>query len=161
MKNGLLISLLTIFIAALALSQSATSPTTSAPTKNSAPKKTAATPVSTKKGKSSKRTVKTNAAFRTRQMAPSADRYRDIQRALVDKGYLKSEPTGVWDAESSEALRQFQTDKQLSPTGKISSATLIGLGLGPKTAAGPEKPDAIATPPAATPEAPPLSRPEN
>ena len=83
-----------------------------------------------KKGKSGKRTVV--AAYR--QTAPTPDRYREIQQALVDKGYLKAEPNGVWDAQSSDALKQFQTDQKLSPTGKLSSASLIGLGLGPKTA---------------------------
>ena len=70
-------------------------------------------------------------------MAPTPERYKEIQQALVEKGYLKSEPNGVWDAQSTDALRQFQTDKQLSPTGKLSSASLIALGLGPKTAAVP------------------------
>jgi hypothetical protein len=66
-------------------------------------------------------------------MEPTPERYREIQQALVDKGYLKSDPNGVWDAQSVDALRQFQTDKNLSPTGKISSASLIDLGLGPKS----------------------------
>src|SRR4051812_5717167 len=30
-----------------------------------------------------------------RQQAPSNDRYREIQQALADRGYLKSEPNGV------------------------------------------------------------------
>ena len=67
-----------------------------------------------------------------RQQAPAPERYKEIQQALADKGYLKSEPTGVWNAESSDALRQFQTENNLSPTGKLSAASLIGLGLGPK-----------------------------
>lgn len=61
----------------------------------------------------------------------------------MEKGYLKSEPSGVWDTESADALRQFQTDKNLAPTGKLSSASLIALGLGPKTASAP--PDAAGT----------------
>jgi hypothetical protein len=66
-------------------------------------------------------------------MMPTPERYKEIQQALVDKGYLKSEPNGVWDAQSMDALRQFQTDKKLSVTGRISSASLISLGLGPNT----------------------------
>jgi hypothetical protein len=93
-------------------------------------------------------------------MTPTPERYRDIQQALVERGYLKSEPNGIWDAQSTDALRQFQTDRKLSPTGKISSASLIGLGLGPKTnpsepagaAPKPPAPSSLPTPPVPTPE---------
>jgi peptidoglycan hydrolase-like protein with peptidoglycan-binding domain len=67
-------------------------------------------------------------------VTPTPERYKEIQKALADKGYLKSEPNGVWDAQSIDALRQFQTDQKLSVTGRISSASLIGLGLGPNAA---------------------------
>jgi peptidoglycan hydrolase-like protein with peptidoglycan-binding domain len=71
---------------------------------------------------------------------PTPDRYKEIQQALVEKGYLKSEPDGVWDDGSVEAMKRFQTDQKLSPTGKISAASLIGLGLGAKSAGAPEAP---------------------
>jgi peptidoglycan hydrolase-like protein with peptidoglycan-binding domain len=108
-----------------------------------------------KKGKTSaKRPV---ASTPYRQMAPTPQRYKEIQQALADKGYLKSEPNGVWDTESSEALRQFQTDNNLSPTGKLSSASLIGLGLGPKTAA--TLPNPLPNQPSPPAEAPPSDAP--
>lgn len=66
------------------------------------------------------------------QAAPTSDRYREIQQALVDKGYLKAEPTGVWDADTQDAMRRFQADQKLDQTGKINSLSLISLGLGPK-----------------------------
>jgi peptidoglycan hydrolase-like protein with peptidoglycan-binding domain len=69
-----------------------------------------------------------------RQLTPTPDRYREIQQALIDKGYLKSEANGAWDAQSTDALQRFQNDRKLAPTGKINAASLIGLGLGPKTA---------------------------
>jgi Putative peptidoglycan binding domain len=75
----------------------------------------------------------------TRQAAPSSDRYKEIQQALASKGYLKSEPSGVWDADSVAAMRQFQTDRKLDPSGKLTAASLIDLGLGPK----PETPPKI------------------
>jgi peptidoglycan hydrolase-like protein with peptidoglycan-binding domain len=121
---GFSLFVLSFLLGSLGLSQS-----TPAAKKAASPKKTA----STKKGKSSKR----SGPAVSRQMAPTPDRYRDIQKSLVEKGYLKSEPNGVWDAQSAEALKQFQTDQKLTPTGKISSATLIALGLGPKTAEAP------------------------
>jgi hypothetical protein len=76
--------------------------------------------------------------WRNRQLNPTPERYKEIQQALVEKGYLKSEPTGVWDADSVSAMQHFQTDQKLTPTGKISAATLIGLGLGAKSAGAPE-----------------------
>jgi peptidoglycan hydrolase-like protein with peptidoglycan-binding domain len=166
MKNGLLLFLFAIFVASIALPQSTTAPKGSSSPGKAAPKKANAKTVSrkttsAKKGKSSKKSVTTSAtAGRSRQMAPTPERYRDIQQALVERGYLKSEPNGVWDARSVDALRQFQADQKLSPTGKISSASLIGLGLGPKTGqqeltgAAPKPPESSAPPatPVPTPE---------
>jgi peptidoglycan hydrolase-like protein with peptidoglycan-binding domain len=127
---GFSLFILTIFLASMALPQS------SATKKKTTPKITAKASAKTSAKTSSRKATagrKSRPAV-TRQMAPTPDRYRDIQQSLVEKGYLKSEPSGVWDAQSSDALKQFQIDKNLSPTGKISSATLIALGLGPKTA---------------------------
>ena len=153
MKNGLFLLSIAIFIASLALSQSTTNGTS--PKKAIAKKadaKTASTKSAfSKKGKSSRKSA---SSAQSRQMTPTPERYRDIQQALVDKGYLKSEPNGIWDAQSADALRQFQTDQNLSPTGKISSASLIGLGLGPKTSQ-PEPPSAAPKPPEASPAPPP------
>jgi hypothetical protein len=63
---------------------------------------------------------------------PDADRLREIQKALADKGYFKGEVNGVWNADSVDALKQFQTQQNLTADGKISALSLIGLGLGPK-----------------------------
>lgn len=87
------------------------------------------------KGSSAKRrsvssTRASASTWRTRQQAPTLERYKQIQQALAAKGYLKSEPNGVWDTQSVDALKQFQTDQKLAPSGKINAASLIGLGLG-------------------------------
>jgi peptidoglycan hydrolase-like protein with peptidoglycan-binding domain len=66
------------------------------------------------------------------QASPTEDRYREIQQALASKGYLKAEPSGVWDADTQEAMRRFQADQKLDQTGKINALSLISLGLGPK-----------------------------
>jgi hypothetical protein len=63
---------------------------------------------------------------------PEPERLREIQKALAAKGYFKGEPTGEWNADSISALKQFQTDSNLTPDGKINALSLIGLGLGPK-----------------------------
>lgn len=117
-----------LLAAGLALPQT-TKPATTAK-KTTTPKKTTTT--SARKGKTTKGRPSSTPAARYRQAAPTPDRYKEIQQALVDKGYLKSEPNGVWDNDSADAMKQFQTDKNLPPTGKITAASLIGLGLGPK-----------------------------
>lgn len=50
----------------------------------------------------------------------------------MQKGYLKGAATGIWDAESVQAMKRFQLDQNLAPTGKPSALALIALGLGPK-----------------------------
>ncbi len=71
-------------------------------------------------------------SWRNRQLQPTEQRYKEIQAALLSKGYLHGEPQGTWNQESVEALRRFQQDQKLEPTGKIDSLSLIALGLGPK-----------------------------
>jgi hypothetical protein len=78
--------------------------------------------------------------WRNRQLSPTSDRYKEIQQALYEKGYLKSEPSGVWDNDSQAAMTRFQTDQKLPSTGRITAASLIGLGLGARSAGAPEAP---------------------
>jgi hypothetical protein len=110
-----------------------------------APKKGAATAKKSSTA-SKKKTTSRKAApattWRNRQIAPEPQRYRDIQEALIEKGYLQGAPTGRWDQASIDALRRFQQEQNLQPSGKINSLSLIALGLGPKY-------DAAAMPPAA------------
>jgi hypothetical protein len=89
------------------------------------------TPVHAVKGKKGAKPVH-GAPVQRSQLAPTPDRYREIQQALATKGYLKTEPTGVWDADTQEAMRRFQADQKLEETGKINALSLISLGLGPQ-----------------------------
>ncbi len=66
------------------------------------------------------------------QLRPTPERYKEIEQALAARGYLNEEPTGKWGEGSVEALRAFQADHQLPPTGKLDSLSLIQLGLGPR-----------------------------
>ena len=125
-------------------------PKTGSTTKTgSATKAGSATKTATAGKKSSKSGKKGSAppaqTWRNRQLNPTASRYKEIQQALADKGYLKAEPTGVWDSQSEDAMKQFQTEKKLQPTGRINAPSLIGLGLGPKA------PEPMTTPPALPP----------
>jgi peptidoglycan hydrolase-like protein with peptidoglycan-binding domain len=83
-----------------------------------------------KKGRSA--SAKRRPAGPSYQLHPTPERYKEIQHALADKGYYKGEVNGQWGDDSTEALKRFQTDQKLVNDGKISSLSLIQLGLGPK-----------------------------
>lgn len=86
--------------------------------------------------------VRTN--WRNRQAIPTADRYREIQEALVARGYLASEDaTGSWGSSSTDAMKRFQADQTLETTGRIDSLSLIALGLGPRHDAAASIPRAV------------------
>jgi peptidoglycan hydrolase-like protein with peptidoglycan-binding domain len=131
----------------------------SAARSRSSVKKSTSTKAAVKRRKAPRKKVQ---SWRTRQMAPTPDRYRQIQQALVARGYLDQKPTGVWDNESTEALRRFQKDQNLDPSGKVNSLSLIALGLGAKHATIPpaDAPGAGPAPPN-TAEPPPTPAPPN
>jgi hypothetical protein len=100
-----------------------------------------------KKGPPAKRVT-----WRNRQLAPTPERYKEIQEALAAKGYLKLEDaTGTWTPASVDALKKFQAGQNLDSTGKINSLSLIALGLGPKREPMAPKPPAE-VPPAPLPD---------
>jgi hypothetical protein len=66
------------------------------------------------------------------QQQPSAERYKEIQQALAERGYFHGDPNGTWGSESIDSLKRFQHDQSLAEDGKIGSLSLIALGLGPK-----------------------------
>jgi Putative peptidoglycan binding domain len=95
------------------------------------------------------------AAWRTRQLAPTPDRYHEIQNALAAKGYMKpEEANGTWGQSSVDALKRFQADQKIESTGKLNSLSLIALGLGPKHDSAAAKPPAPALPAPAPVQAP-------
>jgi peptidoglycan hydrolase-like protein with peptidoglycan-binding domain len=71
-------------------------------------------------------------AYRASQKRPTQERYRQIQQALIDRGYLGGPADGLWGPKSQSALKDFEQDQNLNPDGKIDSLALIALGLGPK-----------------------------
>jgi peptidoglycan hydrolase-like protein with peptidoglycan-binding domain len=115
-------------------------------TKSTASKAPAATakPTSTTKPvahRTSKSTAKSTAksakkpvvaSRRWAQQQPTADRYKEIQQALAERGYFRGDPDGTWGPESIDSLKRFQHDQSLVEDGKIGSLSLIALGLGPK-----------------------------
>jgi len=163
----------TFALVALAWGADTTVPSTSS-TKKKAPARRTATAAAAKKspgtsvahkkpasgaGTATARRGKKPAAPRTtwrnRQTAPTPDRFKEIQTALADKGYLAPEEVnGTWNQSSADALKKFQADQNLETTGKINSLSLIALGLGPRHES------ALARPPAAS-AAPPESNSRN
>jgi peptidoglycan hydrolase-like protein with peptidoglycan-binding domain len=85
---------------------------------------------SKKKSKSKKKGKSTPAG----QKAPTPDRIRDIQTALNREGAYTGEPTGKWDNATVEAMKKYQGDNGINPTGKIDALTLNKLKLGSETA---------------------------
>ncbi len=80
---------------------------------------------------------------RSSQQQPTPGRYKEIQQALVDKGYFAGSPDGNWGPESVDALKRFQRDQNLTEDGKIGSLSLIALGLGPQRVAAAASPTPV------------------
>lgn len=95
-----------------------------------APKKSPATRKRTAKAPA-KRSVRGRARVPIRQAHPTRARYREIQQALADAGYYSENIDGIWGDQSAAALKHFQDDQGLEPTGKLDALSLIRLGLGP------------------------------
>jgi murein L,D-transpeptidase YcbB/YkuD len=99
----------------------------SASTKQATSKKTSGKHASAKQVTSSYR--------RSTQREPDAERYKEIQQSLADKGYFAGPVNGTWNADSVQALKRFQRDQNIGDDGKLGSLSLIALGLGPKRGA--------------------------
>ncbi len=105
--------------------------------KKTAPKSSAKAAVSSKVVSSKKAISKKGAAKQIvrrppLQQQPTAERYREIQQALAEKGYFSGPVDGAWGPESVESLKRFQKDQNLDVDGKIGALSLMALGLGPK-----------------------------
>jgi len=74
-------------------------------------------------------------------MRPEAQRVKEIQKALIEAGDLRQEPTGMWDDATREAMKHYQQGHGFAPTGLPDSKSLMKMGLGPH----PLPPD-VATP---------------
>lgn len=99
-------------------------------------------PPSTSKKTSSKKTAKAKKpAAPPRQTQPTSDRYREIQEALIAKGFLEGPATGQWDEKTIDAFKRFERSQNLNDDGKLDSLALIALGLGPKRAESPPSAD--------------------
>ncbi len=137
-------NILALAIAALLLALNWQAVAAGAQRKTTTAKKPASsTAKKTTKATSKRKKAAPKVTWRNRQLAPGPERYKEIQEALVAKGYLKSEEAdGTWNVNCTDALKRFQTDQHIDANGKINSLSLIALGLGPKHDAEPVKPPA-------------------
>ena len=63
------------------------------------------------------------------------DALRQAQLRLIDKGFLKGKADGAYGPQTEAALREYQTQSGLEPTGHLDQATLDALTyVDPKTA---------------------------
>lgn len=65
------------------------------------------------------------------QQQIAGDRAREIQEALIREHYMDGQPTGIWDARTTDALRRFQAAQGWQSKVVPDSRALIKLGLGP------------------------------
>jgi peptidoglycan hydrolase-like protein with peptidoglycan-binding domain len=68
---------------------------------------------------------------RLAQLHLSPSRVEEIQRALMQAGYMDEEPRGQWDTRTREAMRRYQADHGFPATGLPEAKSLMKLGLGP------------------------------
>ena len=102
-------------------------------TQSAAAPKTPASRTAASARRGGKKAPANRVTWRNRQLAPTPDRYKQIQSALAAKGYLKAEDAnGSWNQASVDGLKRFQSEQNIESTGKINSLSLIALGLGPK-----------------------------
>lgn len=122
--------------------KSTTSNKTAAPKKSTPPAKTVrrSTTAKTVTRQQTSKRAKTRRVARRRsspswrrgQQEPTPERYREIQQALIDRGYLQAPVPEKWGTESVDALKRFQQEQKLEASGKLDSLSIIALGLGPK-----------------------------
>jgi len=96
-------------------------------------------------------------SFRAGQQRPTPDRVKDIQSALIARGYLEGEADGNWGGSTVDAFKRFQQDQNLNADGKLGSMSLIALGLGPKRSGLAAAPKPAAAPAQAVPTPAPLT----
>jgi hypothetical protein len=115
---------------ALLFTTAATAKTTTKHTSTSKPSSHHASTHST--SASSKHSKKKTVSARTHgQRTIGEERTREIQSALIREHYLTGDPTGVWDAQSKDAMMRYQSANGWQTKSLPDSRALIKLGLGP------------------------------
>lgn len=124
----------TLLIPALLAVTASAKTTTKAPSKHTASVSTThhSSTHKTTSAKSTKHSSKkTVAAHSHGQRTIGEERTREIQSALIREHYMTGEPSGVWDADSKDAMMRFQEANGWQTKVTPDSRALIKLGLGP------------------------------
>ena len=83
-----------------------------------------------------KRSTRVHKSLRASHAAAPAginsERATQIQQALIQKGYLSGQPSGVWDGQTTAALAKLQGDNGWQTRITPDARALIKLGLGPQ-----------------------------
>ena len=104
------------------------------PQKRSATRANASkTPGKTTRKASARRRRHRKEPFRSRlaRQKLQPERIEEIQRGLIQAGYLNEEPNGKWDDSTRQAMRSFQHAHGFPETGLPEAKSLMKLGLGP------------------------------
>lgn len=84
-------------------------------------------------------------------------RAEQIQEALIQAGDLHSAPTGRWDSQTRQAMKEYQTQNGFQATGLPDAKSLMKMGLGPHPLPPQVDPLAQVQPASPTPNSPGLS----
>lgn len=105
-------------------------------------------------GKAARRPSTVHDRLAHMQVAP--ERVEQIQQALITAGDLHGTPTGLWDAETRDAMSRYQAENGFGVTGLPDAKSLMKLGLGPHPLPESLNPPSVeARPPSSEDEAPP------
>jgi peptidoglycan hydrolase-like protein with peptidoglycan-binding domain len=63
------------------------------------------------------------------QPAMTRSEVKDVQQSLRGRGLYQGEIDGLYGPETAEAVRRFQSEHHLKPTGQVTAQTLAELGL--------------------------------
>ncbi len=63
------------------------------------------------------------------KVSMDSDRISEIQQALANRGFLETEPTGVYDDSTVDAMSRFQKSQKIRVTGYPTAHALNRLGL--------------------------------
>lgn len=109
----------------------ASATTRSTPSKNSSARRQASGELKTVAAKAGRPSKSSKRSHAKGQKAIQGDRAKEIQTALIRKGYLDGEPSGAWDQKTKDAMARYQSDHGWQTKTLPDSRALIELGLGP------------------------------
>src|SRR5207249_476375 len=66
---------------------------------------------------------------RTSELRITSKEVSAVQTELREQGYYKAKPNGILNQETRAALRRYQTEHELTASGRIDRATLEKLGI--------------------------------